>query len=334
MIRYLNKSKNLFISIIVPVYNVQQYIEECVQSLIGQNFQSYEIILINDGSTDDSGLICDNFAAEYSHIRVIHKQNGGTSSARNVGILLAKGEFLWFIDSDDLVFKDSLSILQMVLMNNDKVDVCNFTKINFIDVKTNLQKDLLFKDLKNEVFVLESTNIDIPSSVCHSIFKKKFLLEIGILFNESNHFEDEFFNLELYFNFHFKILRIDYPLYIYRKNRENSKTSSQNGEQLFKKCVSMIDLYQYINDIPQSSSNLNLINFRKKYYAEIGLSLLGDYIKNSNSDKKKVLLRLFEDKIAYIPLKGKLFKKSQIPRLLYNLNVRLFALYSYLLNYK
>jgi hypothetical protein len=159
-------------------------------------------------------------------------------------------------------------------------------------------------------------------------------LGIGILFNERNQFEDEFFNLELYFNFHFKILILDYPLYIYRKHRANSKTSSVNGEKLFKKCVSMIDLFHYINNIPKSSTKLQLINFRKKYYAEVGLSLLGDYIKNINSDKKKVLLKLFKNKIDYIPVKGKFFKKSQIPRLLYNLNVRLFAIYSYLFNYK
>ena len=91
------------VSIIVPVYNVEPYIETCIQSLIRQTMGNIEVILVDDGSTDRSGELCDQYAEADERIRVIHKQNGGLSSARNAGISAAKGEYLLFVDSDDYV---------------------------------------------------------------------------------------------------------------------------------------------------------------------------------------------------------------------------------------
>ncbi|MCM1154934.1 MAG: glycosyltransferase [Roseburia sp.] len=96
----------IFFSIIVPVYNVEKYLEDCVQSILKQTFTEYEIILVDDGSTDSSDQICDKYARKSEKIKVIHKKNGGQSSARNAGIKAAAGEFLVFIDSDDY-FGDS-----------------------------------------------------------------------------------------------------------------------------------------------------------------------------------------------------------------------------------
>lgn len=92
-----------FLSVIVPVYNVEKYLKECVESLLKQSFQSMEIILVDDGSTDDSGKICDTFAGEHSHIRVLHKENGGLVSARKAGLALAQGRYIGYVDSDDKV---------------------------------------------------------------------------------------------------------------------------------------------------------------------------------------------------------------------------------------
>ena len=91
------------ISVIVPVYNVEKYLSRCVDSILGQTFSDLEVILVNDGSGDSSGSICDSYAAKDSRIRVIHKENGGLSSARNAGIDAASGEYLAFVDSDDWI---------------------------------------------------------------------------------------------------------------------------------------------------------------------------------------------------------------------------------------
>lgn len=102
--------KNL-ISIIVPVYNVEKYLCECINSIINQKVKHWELILVDDGSTDRSGSICDNYVTKDNRIRVIHKQNGGVSSARNIGIEEAKGEWLVFVDADDWVDENYLTLI-------------------------------------------------------------------------------------------------------------------------------------------------------------------------------------------------------------------------------
>ncbi len=94
------------ISIIVPVYNVEKYLKKCVDSILGQTFTDFELLLIDDGSTDNSGSICDELAKTDNRIKVIHKENGGLSDARNIGIEVAKGDFIGFIDSDDYIDED------------------------------------------------------------------------------------------------------------------------------------------------------------------------------------------------------------------------------------
>ena len=96
-------NKNPILSIIVPVYKVEPYLEKCIKSIIGQDFEDFELILVDDGSPDRCGAVCDDYALKDNRIKVIHKENGGLSSARNTGIEAAKGSFLSFIDSDDYV---------------------------------------------------------------------------------------------------------------------------------------------------------------------------------------------------------------------------------------
>lgn len=100
-----------FFSIILPVYNVAAYLERCLGSILSQNFDDYEIILVDDGSTDASPEICDRYAKEKCSVRVIHQENGGLSCARNAGLAQAQGQYVWFVDSDDWIEPDALSLL-------------------------------------------------------------------------------------------------------------------------------------------------------------------------------------------------------------------------------
>lgn len=102
------------ISIIIPVYNVEKYLRECLDSIVNQNASNYEVILIDDGSTDESPKICDEYAGRYAQVSVIHKNNCGVSLARNVGLDFAKGDWIWFVDADDYVADSSLLILSEV----------------------------------------------------------------------------------------------------------------------------------------------------------------------------------------------------------------------------
>ena len=91
------------VSVIVPVYRAEKYIKECIESIINQTFEDFELLLVDDGSPDNSGAICDEYALKDSRIRVFHKENGGVSSARNEGIYKSNGEWLCFVDSDDII---------------------------------------------------------------------------------------------------------------------------------------------------------------------------------------------------------------------------------------
>lgn len=119
--------QNIVLSVIVPVYNVEVYLNQCIDSLINQTFKGFEIVLVDDGSTDNSGSICDEFAEKYDNIFAFHKQNGGLSSARNYGIERANGEYLAFIDSDDFVEHNMFEhLVGNALKYNADISMCNF----------------------------------------------------------------------------------------------------------------------------------------------------------------------------------------------------------------
>ncbi len=123
------------ISIIIPVYNAEDYLSRCLDSILEQSFPSYEVILVDDGSSDSSGLICDRYSASDSRFRTIHKKNGGVSSARNAGINLAKGEYLMFVDSDDALLPDALDRLMEGVVGEDIVIGGYATFINQVPEK-------------------------------------------------------------------------------------------------------------------------------------------------------------------------------------------------------
>ena len=110
------------ISIIVPVYNTEKYLDRCIQSILAQTYNDFELLLINDGSTDSSGAICDRYAEQDSRVRVFHKENGGVSSARNVGLNNAEGEYIIFVDSDDYMKSQMCEILYNTL-NREQADI-------------------------------------------------------------------------------------------------------------------------------------------------------------------------------------------------------------------
>lgn len=119
--------ENQLISIIVPVYNVEEYLKQCLDSILEQTFSNYEVILVNDGSTDSSGLICQEYADKDARIRYFEKENGGLSDARNYGIEQTQGEYLTFVDSDDWVTETYIEELYSKLQYyNADISICNY----------------------------------------------------------------------------------------------------------------------------------------------------------------------------------------------------------------
>lgn len=162
------------ISIIVPVYKVEKYIGECIDSILGQTYENFELILVDDGSPDNSSKICDKYAAKDERIKVIHKENGGVSSARNVGLDNAKGEYITFIDSDDMVDDQYLELMyRKIIETNADMCFCHFDRFDenkFVEYIENIPEDLIvdfydsrFKEFINNFFSLNGKLIGTAS---------------------------------------------------------------------------------------------------------------------------------------------------------------------------
>ena len=118
------------ISVIVPIFNVENYVRKCVDSILNQTFSDIEIILVDDGSTDASGRICDEYLSKDDRIRVIHKENGGLSDARNAGLDMCTGEYIGFVDGDDYIDGDMYELLYKNLIQYDAdISMCRFRRI-------------------------------------------------------------------------------------------------------------------------------------------------------------------------------------------------------------
>ena len=160
--------KKVKISVIVPIYNVEKWLSKCINSILAQNFKDFELILINDGSTDNSEKICYKFLDHDNRVKYFYKKNGGLSSARNLGIKKATGKYIVFIDSDDYVDKNYLQYLyESVSKNNSQVAICNF---NLVDEKGNILDTVV-----NRVHCAWNKNVD-GKTILENIYGKKWYM--------------------------------------------------------------------------------------------------------------------------------------------------------------
>ncbi|MBL0052074.1 MAG: glycosyltransferase family 2 protein [Bacteroidetes bacterium] len=199
------------ISVVVPVYNTASYLAECLNSIMNQTFNDIEIICVNDGSTDDSPLMLESFKNKDERIVVINKKNGGLSSARNTGIKHAKGEYVYFIDSDDYLELDAFERLNKSILE-DKPQVVCFGLKAFLDPSfTDATFDLAGKEKYYERSYLEEKVYSGPElyevllaknnfvfSCCLYLTERKFLLQTSIIFYEGLLHEDELFTRLLF----------------------------------------------------------------------------------------------------------------------------------------
>ena len=229
------------ISVIVPVYNVEAYLERCVESILQQTYAHFELILINDGSTDSSGQICDHLASQYENIKVYHIENAGVSNARNMGIQLATGSWVTFIDSDDFVTQDYLATLASAA---EGLNV-GFVIAPLHHIKNGIVTDLPSHSEKTELWSTEETMKELLMTTRTSFFPVAKLFKRDLLadekFNTNYHLaEDALFLTELLLKTRCSCVFIDKPVYYY-DHREGSATTSVN-QHVF----DTIEVYQQI----------------------------------------------------------------------------------------
>lgn len=214
------------ISIIVPVYKVEKYINRCINSIVGQSYTNLEIILVDDGSPDNCGEICDSYAREDNRIRVIHKANGGLSDARNHGIETATGKWLMFVDSDDWIHPQTVEKLyEAVKKQSVRVSVCNYEETHEKNPQVDLNGNIEIKTpkelyLKNNIAATVAWN---------KLYSKECFASIRYPVGKIH--EDEYVTYRILFEQE-KIAFIDQPFYAYFINPEGITKSRWNPKRL------------------------------------------------------------------------------------------------------
>lgn len=176
----------MLFSIIIPVYNVEKYLPQCLDSIINQEIREYEIILVDDGSTDSSGEICDIYEKQYDNIMVRHIRNHGVSYARNTGLEYARGKYIWFIDGDDYVEKGSLKKICDYLNGDSKIDLLIFDAY-VRDTQNNIKRQITNSKVSsgNYSFYNNKRLIYFNTSLWNRIYSNKIITQNKLKFNEN-----------------------------------------------------------------------------------------------------------------------------------------------------
>lgn len=193
--------ENPLVSVIIPVYNVEKYLEECIDSVINQTYKNIEVILVDDGSTDSSGDICDEYVKKDSRITVIHKENEGTAVARNLGMENASGEWFYFPDSDDYLELNMLSELVCTALKK-QADIVFFDARSFTDDGTDVRQSYMAKNdypdsNGKEMFACLQDNGDFHCPLWSMFYRGDFLRRSGIKMVPNIIYEDSVFGFEI-----------------------------------------------------------------------------------------------------------------------------------------
>ena len=302
------------ISIIVPIYNVGKYLPKCIESILNQTFKNFELILVNHGSTDNSGVVCDDYAKKDTRIKIIHKSNGGVSSARNAGLYVAKGEYIGFVDPDDYIDKNMYEKLyRLCIDNNSDIAICRFNReINGkIQNKESTEEIIELNNMEamNELFKGNLYRF----SLCNKLFSKKCFNDV--LFPEERIHEDLSTTYKLFANSK-KAVYINYCGYIYVRRENSILTSTYNEKRLqafiaWDEIIEFIDKNYYeiieqviatftywcvdnilyiLNQVNNSKKKNNYLNIIQKYTTKYYI-----YIKRNNilSRSYKLRIRIF-----------------------------------------
>ncbi len=209
------------ISIIVPVYNVEAFIEKCMNSVFEQKYKDLDIIIVDDGSTDNSGKICDSFAKKDKRVRTFHKKNGGLSSARNLGIKEARGDLIAFVDSDDYLERDYIEkMYKKIIQTKSDIVVCGYNGISF--------EDGILSGYEATIKLLtKQDNIDVVA--WNKLYKRKLFVDNDIYFPEGENHEDALTTYKIMSKAK-KVVYMRDSLYNY-VSRDNSITKVENIEE-------------------------------------------------------------------------------------------------------
>ena len=282
------------ISIIVPVYNVEKYLRKCVDSILNQTFKDFELILVDDGSIDTSGKICDEYNLKDNRIKVIHKENGGLSSARNAGLDIAQGEYIGFVDSDDWIELDMYEELYKICKEND-TDV-GIVGINYGGASEKKKSKKI--EIYSNKLILDDLVYNKGKEITWPAWNKLWLKKVigESRFKEGRIYEDGLFLYSLSSKIK-KVAKIDYEAYNYRMDNESitrSKISKKQVDFLY----NTLDIYKFL---PSPYKEEMFIRDLIRYTEYILLEMIKQ--KNINKDIIKEIKKFYNDNFKMVKKK-------------------------------
>ena len=283
------------VSLIVPVYKVEQYLKRCMDSVLNQTYKNIEVILVNDGSPDNCPALCDEYAKIDSRVRVIHKENGGLSSARNVALDSVKGDYIFFVDSDDWLALDTLEVLNEYLEEDH--DMISFQRTYLTEEKVVEKGEKNPKDMDVSQYIDASFLGRYDFFVTTKIFKAEVFNNIRFL--EGRNYEDLEIMHRLFLNMK-KVVGLDYFLYYYWKGNEGAITNTITMKNIKDHYLSANEIYQackkYLEDRGKDSSNI--VAWYKVEMAQLYI----DYLKSTDKDEElfsKIKREISEEKVDF-----------------------------------
>ncbi len=321
------------ISIIVPIYNVEKYLNKCIESIVNQTYENIEIILIDDGSNDNSGIICDEYAKKDNRIIVVHKENGGVSSARNKGLKIAKGEWISFVDADDWIEQIFCqTLLNKVTQEQADIALCGYNRITDNQIeKINANNQEVF--LNSNEYLVKSLNPQTGFGFCHMKLIKKEVLK-SISFNERIEVgEDALFNIQLS-TYIKKAVFLKQPLYNYRINNQSVvKRYDENYANKYLKSMKIIEEYIWQEYNEENEENIEI---KQNYYNFVAyhiMLIIVNYCyhpdnKMCNAQRKNMLKEVINNDLFIIGLKKSNYNNISLTRkiTLYTLKHKLYWL--------
>lgn len=265
------------ISVIIPVYNVEQYLEKCLDSILNQTYKNIEIILVNDGSIDKSGVICDEYSRKYNNIKVFHKENSGVSSARNLGIDNATGQYLAFVDPDDYIDANMYEILvKKIVETNSDIAMCSFVYVQEHEniVEDNSDEIIIFD--KEEVLSRYFNRVKPfnASFLWNKLFKRE-LFEKDRLDVELKIQEDTEILLRIYDKVNL-VVYIASPLYLYLI-RNGAATEGRISQKKVNMDIALLKIFEYTKKNISKYKSAALRNYVVCYF-----NIIIEIIKNYN----------------------------------------------------
>lgn len=278
------------VSIVIPVYNVEKYLAECVDSVLAQTYKNYEIILVDDGSTDAGGAMCDAYAQKDPRIRVIHQANGGLSAARNTGLKAAQGQYVYFLDSDDSIEKQTLEHLT-ALAEREKADVVFFDGYVFFDeceednsVSRYIRKETYSTQKGRDMLLALLRQEEYRTAVPLMLFRRDFLEGNQLRFLEGVIHEDELFTFQVY-NADGRVAHCHEQLYARRVRPASIMTASGS----MRRYDSMLRIYLVLSGMYRSGDAAG--EAARRYLIRSAKSVLGKYQLLAEADKAAVQQR-------------------------------------------